>query len=94
MPLVSCTATVDRLQEPDLQSQDLGWPRGFPARYILGEQLGRGSFGTVFLATDRLNGQEVAAKIILKERKGTTQEHIIEKIQQEVSCYCDMVALY
>ena len=89
VPLVSCSAVVDRLQEPDLQSQDLGWPRGFPSRYALGEQLGRGSFGTVYLATDRLSGQEVAAKIIPKARKGPTREHILGKIQQEVcSCCC------
>ncbi|KAL0054178.1 hypothetical protein WJX82_004955 [Trebouxia sp. C0006] len=80
----SCSAVVDRPQEADLQSADLGWPRGFPSRYVLGEQLGRGSFGTVYLATDRVSGQEVAAKIIPKERKGATRERIIDKIQQEV----------
>ena len=80
----SCSAVVDRPQEADLQSADLGWPRGFPSRYVLGEQLGRGSFGTVYLATDRVSGQEVAAKIIPKERKGATRECIIDKIQQEV----------
>ncbi len=81
---ISCSAVVDRPQEADLQSADLGWPRGFPSRYVLGEQLGRGSFGTVYLATDRVSGQEVAAKIIPKERKGATRERIIDKIQQEV----------
>ena len=92
VPLVSCSALVDRLQEPDLHSKDLGWPRGFPSRYTLGEQLGRGSFGIVYLAVDRLSGQEVAAKIIQKDRKGTTREHILDKIQQEV-CSCLCVAL-
>ncbi|KAL3137090.1 hypothetical protein ABBQ32_006675 [Trebouxia sp. C0010 RCD-2024] len=81
---VTCSAVVDRPHEVDLHSVDLGWPRGFPSRYALGEQLGRGSFGTVYLATDRLSGEEVAAKVIPKERKGTTREHILEKIQQEV----------
>jgi len=38
----------------------------------------------VYLATDRVSGQEVAAKIIPKERKGATRERIIDKIQQEV----------
>lgn len=80
----SCSAVVDRPQEADLRSAELGWPRGFPSRYVLGEQLGKGSFGTVYLATDRVSGQEVAAKIIPKERKGATREHIIDKIQQEV----------
>lgn len=84
---VTCSAVVDRPSEVDLHSVDLGWPRGFPSRYALGDQLGRGSFGTVYLATDRLNGEEVAAKIIPKERKGTTREHILEKIQQEVCSY-------
>ena len=81
---ITCSAVVDRPSEFDLHSVDLGWPRGFPSRYDLGHQLGRGSFGTVYLATDRLTGEEVAAKIIPKERKGTTREHILEKIQQEV----------
>ena len=84
---VSCSAVVERPQEVDLQSVDLGWPRGFPSRYALGEQLGRGSFGVVYLATDRVSGEEVAAKIIPKERKGTTREHILGKIQQEVWQY-------
>ena len=78
---------VERPQEAGLQSADLGWPRGFPSRYALGEQLGRGSFGIVYLATDRVSGEEVAAKVIPKERKGTTREHIVEKIQQEVCAY-------
>ena len=81
---ITCNAVVDRLTEFDLHSVDLGWPRGFPSQYDLGDQLGRGSFGTVYLATDRLTGEEVAAKVIPKERKGTTREHILEKIQQEV----------
>ena len=81
---ITCSAVVDRPPEFDLHSADLDWPRGFPSRYELGEQLGRGSFGTVYLATDRVSGEEVAAKIIPKERKGTTREHILEKIQQEV----------
>lgn len=82
---ITCSAVVDRPPELDLHSVDLGWPRGFSSRYALGDQLGKGSFGTVYLATDRLTGEEVAAKVIPKERKGTTREHILEKIQQEVS---------
>ena len=79
-----CSTVVDRPQEADLQSTGLGWPKGFHNRYVLREQLGRGSFGTVYLATEKVSGQEVAAKIIPKERKGTTTERILEKIQQEV----------
>lgn len=81
---IKSSAVVERPQEADLQSVDLGWPRGFPSRYALGAELGRGSFGIVYLATDRVSGEEVAAKIIPKERNGTTREHILEKIQQEV----------
>ena len=82
--VASCSAVVDRPQESDLSSAGLGWPKGFHTRYELREQLGKGSFGTVYLATNIVTGQEVAAKIIPKERKGTTTEHILEKIQQEV----------
>lgn len=81
---ITCSAVVDRPPKFDLHSVDLGWPRGFSSRYALGDQLGKGSFGTVYLATDRLTGEEIAAKVIPKERKGTTREHILEKIQQEV----------
>lgn len=80
----TCAAVVDSPLETGLQSAGLGWPRGFHNRYLLREQFGKGSFGTVYLATEKLTGQEVAAKIIPKERKGTTTEHIISKIQQEV----------
>ena len=82
---ITCSAVVDRPPEFDLHSVDLDWPRGFSSRYALGDQLGKGSFGTVYLATDRVTGEEVAAKVIPKERKGTTREHILEQIQQEVS---------
>lgn len=80
----TCSAVLDWPQEAELQSTGLGWPRGFHSRYILKEQLGKGSFGTVYLATEQVTGQQVAAKVIPKERKGTTTEHIIDKIQQEV----------
>ena len=89
----TCSAVVDRPPEFDLHSVDLDWPKGFPSRYALGQQLGKGSFGTVYLATDRVSGEEVAAKVIPKERQGTTREHILEKIQQEVSCCQSLLAL-
>lgn len=80
----TCSAVVDSPLDTGLQSAGLGWPNGFHNRYLLREQLGKGSFGTVYLATEKVTGQEVAAKIIPKERKGTTTKHILTKIQQEV----------
>ncbi|KAK9808397.1 hypothetical protein WJX73_000117 [Symbiochloris irregularis] len=65
---------------------EFSWPFGFETRYELGEVLGRGSFGTVRVATDRRNGQVLAVKIIPKTstKKNIEPERILHRIHEEV----------
>ena len=57
-----------QLAEPGTSQSELGWLRGFNDHYQIGQQLGRGSFGTVSLATELATGQECAVKVIPKQR--------------------------
>src|SRR5437016_4875321 len=54
-------------------------PPEFRARYALGRVLGRGGMGTVFLATDRKTGQEVAIKVLLQ----LESEQLLARFLQE-----------
>ena len=50
----------------------LGWPSGFSERFDLGDpgrEIGKGSYGQVFLGRDRETGEQVAVKVIPKSRK-------------------------
>lgn len=47
--------------------------------YTLGKQLGKGSYGEVFLGTDKLNGNEYAVKIIRKNPNNRKQKKFIER---------------
>lgn len=47
--------------------------------YRLGKQLGKGSYGEVFLATDKLSGKKYAAKIITKNPNNRKQKKFIER---------------
>ena len=42
---------------------DLGCLEGFDRDYSLGEEIGSGSFGTVFAASSLHDGEEVAVKV-------------------------------
>lgn len=47
--------------------------------YSLGRQLGKGSYGEVFLSTDKLTGERYAAKIIHKNPNNRKQKKFIER---------------
>lgn len=47
--------------------------------YTLGKVLGKGSYGEVFLTTDKLNGEQFAAKIITKNPNSRKQKKFIER---------------
>ena len=65
-----------QLAEPGTSQSELGWLRGFHDHYQIGQQLGRGSFGTVSLATEMATGQECAVKTIPKQRSaGSSRSH-------------------
>lgn len=42
---------------------DLGFPTDFGERYTLTEEIGSGSFGTVYAAQDKDGGESVAVKV-------------------------------
>lgn len=44
---------------------DLGFPTDFGERYRLTEEIGSGSFGTVYAAEDKESGEVVAVKVML-----------------------------
>ena len=59
--------------------------RQFSALYELTQPLGRGSFKTTYLARERRgSGARVAVSVLNKERAGTTVEHNLHLIEQEV----------
>lgn len=60
------------------------WPSGFRERFVFGEQLGKGSFGTVSVAFDRKTARERAVKVIPKQRKNVPATKLAEKIRLEV----------
>lgn len=47
--------------------------------YVLGRQLGKGSYGEVFLSTDKLTGERFAVKIIHKNPNNRKQKKFIER---------------
>ena len=50
--------------------------------YKLGKELGKGQFGTTFLATDKRTGDEVAVKSISKRKMATPED--MEDVRREV----------
>ncbi|GIL55570.1 hypothetical protein Vafri_11123 [Volvox africanus] len=51
-----------------LQSVSHAPMESFLSRYALGDPLGQGAMGTVVSATDRVTGEEVAVKVLVKQR--------------------------
>ncbi|KAI8473290.1 MAG: kinase-like domain-containing protein [Monoraphidium minutum] len=51
----------------------LGWNTNFAARFDLGPEVGRGSFGVVHLATHRSSGERYAVKVLRKCPPGTAE---------------------
>lgn len=47
--------------------------------YVLGRQLGKGSYGEVFLSTDKLSGERYAVKVIHKNPNNRKQKKFIER---------------
>lgn len=60
------------------------WPSGFRDRFVFGEELGKGSFGTVSVVFDRHTGRERAVKVVSKQRKNICVTKLAEKIRLEV----------
>lgn len=67
----------------------LGLPQTFHDTYILGNELGRGGFGVVSIATDRFTGQQLACKVIEKRLSvpnlaAAKQAQHLDKITREI----------
>lgn len=56
--------------------------------YIIGEQLGKGSYGDVFICTDKLTGQQNAVKVINKNPKSTKQKRFIDRERSIMTKVC------
>lgn len=62
----SDAATDDSSSECCCSCGELGWEDGFDARFTLGPEIGRGSFGVVHIAVDNETGKQFAVKILHK----------------------------
>ncbi|GAB4823735.1 hypothetical protein N2152v2_010781 [Parachlorella kessleri] len=71
-PAITATAQVVSPQpvqtgiEPSPTFNELGFSRGFAAKYELGEPVGKGATSTVHICTDKATGERFAAKVIPK----------------------------
>lgn len=68
------------------QSDLLGWVRALKSSttlledfYTLGKQLGKGSYGEVFLGTDKISGEKYAIKVITKNPNNRKQKKFMER---------------
>ncbi|MBM4784003.1 MAG: serine/threonine-protein kinase PknK [Archangiaceae bacterium] len=61
------------------------WPEALNARFTPHRQLGRGSFGTVFEATDRARGARVAVKVLRADRL-----HALQAFKREFRALADL----
>ena len=80
------SAPAERAATADVPVElpSLGYSR-WTSLYELTQPLGRGSFKTTYLARERrVGGAKVAVSVLSKERAGTTVEHNLQLIQQEV----------
>jgi serine/threonine protein kinase len=64
---------------------DLGWDTTFAQNFVKGKLIGQGSFGNVFLGIDLHSGQEVAIKVMPKQRGKLTKERTLQKLVKEVN---------
>lgn len=74
-------------EEPEFESRDVVVKRNRNARadYQLGEELGRGKFGTVFRCTELATGRHLAAKFVNVARKEDRQD-----FEREVAIMCQL----
>lgn len=63
-----------------------GYATDFEQRYTLGEQVGSGTFGTVFVATEAATGQRLAVKRMPKRfgPGGSLERYFVRRVRNEV----------
>ena len=68
---------------PQQPLSELAWPRSFHEHYQLGRRIGLGSYGSAFLANDRLFGRSCCVKVIPKTRGRQRHDKVLRKIAAE-----------
>uniref|UniRef100_A0AC35U5J6 Non-specific serine/threonine protein kinase n=1 Tax=Rhabditophanes sp. KR3021 TaxID=114890 RepID=A0AC35U5J6_9BILA len=77
----SCARVFENLREQKVSTKPNPIVEPLAGKYLLGEQLGCGGFGTVHLATHVLTGGKVAIKIIDKKKHGKDMKFIETELQ-------------
>lgn len=81
---VSSTLAERESTAAPVEVPELGLSRDFGAKYELMQPIGRGTFKTTHLASERSSNTRVAVSVLAKERAGVTVEHNLQMIQQEI----------
>ena len=68
---------------PQQPLSELAWPRSFHEHYQLDRRIGLGSYGSAFLANDRLFGRSCCVKVIPKTRGRQRHDKVLRKIAAE-----------
>lgn len=55
-------------------------------KYVLGEEIGHGQFGTIYMATDKETGEKYACKSMLKRRM--KRHGAVEEAKREIQVRC------
>ena len=66
------------------RSSDAGLPLDFRSMFDLGCQIGSGSFGQVYIATEKASGQQFAAKVVPQKRNGWSPRPGVSRVHEEV----------
>ncbi|KAG2437139.1 hypothetical protein HYH02_011395 [Chlamydomonas schloesseri] len=84
-PVVPVTTTTSTATSSTDTQKELGWRTDLRQSYVLGPQLGVGSFGSVNKAFHAESGQQVAVKTLPKERPKLSRAKVLEKLQRELT---------
>lgn len=76
-------AVTMRVATVEPQEEMASWAAPKRAQYVLGELLGRGTAGSVFVGTDAATGAQAAVKRLTKWRNGRDRTRLI---REEVRC--------
>ena len=80
---LDCTLPLGSRHPISSSNEELSWPKFNPDAYELIEKLGKGSYGTVWRARSLEGKDDVAIKILRKDRKSTPRPLVLRKLQRE-----------
>ncbi|GFR41581.1 hypothetical protein Agub_g2302, partial [Astrephomene gubernaculifera] len=85
-----CAVAAPERQRTVCES-DLGWRTDFAEHYSLLEVIGKGNFGTVWLAASRHDpSKQVAVKVLPKARQDRSREELLAGIRREVTLWSSL----